>query len=207
MGFLEWLYPRRCLGCGRQGKYFCGRCVKTIDFSDECFNNHLSLFCYRGIIREAVKKLKFHWLKDVMVEFKPLIGRALDKKLNQPNTELFRKFLKLKPAVQPLPLFWFRRNWRGYNQAALIARIVAETLNLKLIDCLKRVKLTAPQSRLDRRRRLTNVRQIFQVKPVVLPPAVLLVDDVWTTGATLTEAMKALQAAGVKNVWGLTLAR
>ncbi len=201
------IYPKKCLGCGRVGKYFCDECLQTVELSDECFNNHLSLFCYRGLIREAIKQLKFRFLKDIAVELRPLIESGLKRKLTQPNTELFKEFLALKPAVQPLPLHWFRQNRRGFNQAEMIAKIVAKKLKLKLVDRLERTKLTTPQSRLPREERLTNVKGIFQVRPGRLPKAVLLVDDVWTTGSTMREAVKVFADRGVKEIWGLSLAR
>jgi len=207
MSFWDLIYPKKCLGCNKFGKYFCDQCLKTVDLSDECFNNHLSLFCYRGLIREAIKQLKFKFLKDVEVELQPLIQSGLRRKLSQPNTELFREFLALKPKVQSLPLFWFRKNRRGFNQAELIGKVICRQWKLKPADCLERVKLTKPQSRLPRSKRLTNVRGIFKVKPGRLPAAVLLVDDVWTTGATMQEAMKVLRENGVKEIWGLSLAR
>lgn len=215
MGLVDWIYPKKCLGCGQAGKYFCDKCVKTIDLSDEpaspnrgeCFNNHLSLFCYRGLIREAVKQLKFKFLKDMETELALLIGRGLRLKLTQANTEEFQEFLKLKPRVQPLPLYWFRRNRRGFNQAEVIAKIAAKALKLKLTDCLIRIKLTTPQSRLPREERLKNVAGIFTVRQKRLPKAILLIDDVWTTGATMREAMQVLCQRGAKQIWGLTLAR
>lgn len=201
------IYPKKCLGCNKPGKYFCDACLKTVEISDECFNNHISLFCYRGLIREMVKQLKFRFLKDMEEEMKLLIESGLRRKLTQPNTELFQEFLTIKPRVQPLPLFWYRQNWRGFNQAELIAKIVAKKLKLKLANYLERTKLTTPQSRLPREKRLTNVTGIFRVKAKRLPKAILLIDDVWTTGATMREAMTVLQENGVKEIWGLSLAR
>lgn len=207
MGFWDWVYPKKCLGCGRVGQYFCEQCLKEVELSEECLNNHLSLFCYGGIIREAVKQLKFKSLKDIEAELVPLIERGIRLKLTQANTDEFREFLNLSPRVQPLPLYWFRHNRRGFNQAEIIGRIVAKNLKLKLADCLVRTKLTTPQSRLPRKERLTNVSGIFAVKRKRLPKAILLIDDVWTTGATMREAMAVLRERDVRQVWGLTLAR
>ena len=204
---MDFIYPKKCLGCGRVGQYFCESCLATIELNDECFNNHLSLFCYRGLIRETIKQLKFRFLKDIEGELKPLIESGLRRKLTQPNTDLFREFLALKPVVQPLPLHWFRQNRRGFNQAELIGQIISRQLRLKLIDRLERVKLTTPQSRLAREKRLTNVSGVFSVKPGRLPRAILLVDDVWTTGSTMREAVKVLKEKGVGEIWGLSLAR
>lgn len=207
MSFWDLIYPKKCLGCGRAGKYFCEQCLEKIDLSDECFNDHLSLFCYRGLIRETIKQLKFKFLKDIEGELQLLIQSGLRRKLTQPNTELFQEFLTLKPQVQPLPLFWFRKNRRGFNQAELIGKIICRQLKLKPVDCLERIKLTKPQSRLPREKRLANIKNVFKVRPGRLPRAILLVDDVWTTGATMREAVKVLRERGVKEVWELSLAR
>ncbi|MBU2052172.1 hypothetical protein KKH13_03140 [Patescibacteria group bacterium] len=207
MSLWDIVYPKKCLGCNKSGKYFCEQCLKTVAISDECFNNHLSLFCYRGLIRETVKQLKFKFLKDIEGELQALVKSGLKRQLKAPNTELFREFLQLKPLVQPLPLFWFRQNWRGFNQAELIAKTISRSLKLELTDKLGRIKTGQPQSRLLRSQRLTNVKGVFRVKTGRLPKAILLVDDVWTTGATMTEAMTVFKKAGVSSIWGLSLAR
>lgn len=199
MTLLDFLYPKKCLGCGKTGKYFCEECLKTVKLNDQAALNGTSLFQYQGIIKAAIQALKYQFLRNIETE----LGELIDKGMTEGE---LKEFLKLKPEVQPMPLYWRRQNWRGFNQAEIIAKVLAKKFNLKLTDCLERVKQTKPQAELKRRERLTNVANIFKVKARPAG-AVLVVDDVWTTGATMEEAIKTLRRAGVKQVWGLTLAR
>lgn len=199
MSLLDFLYPKKCLGCGKNGKYFCDECLKTVKLNDQAALNGTSLFRYEGIIKQAILALKYQFLRNIETELGELIDRGIVE-------EELKEFLELKPLVQPIPLHWRRKNWRGFNQAEVIAKVLAKKFNLKLVDCLERVKQTKPQADLKRKERLANVENIFKVK-VKPSGAVLIVDDVWTTGATMNEAIKTLQKGGVKKVWGLTLAR
>lgn len=199
MVFLDFLYPKKCLGCKKSGKYFCDACLKTVKLNDQAALNGTSLFQYTGIIKAAVQTLKYQFLRNIETELGELIDRGMVE-------EELKEFLQLKPLVQPMPLYWRRQNWRGFNQAEIIAKILAKKFNLNLVDCLERIKQTKPQADLKRKERLANVKNIFKVKAKPAG-AVLVVDDVWTTGATMEEAIRTLRRAGVKQVWGLTLAR
>ncbi len=200
MGWWEIIFPKKCLECKKPGKYFCEDCRKTIRKNDQADLNGTSLFKYQGIIKTAVKALKYQFLTDIKTELSGLMDKELEDK------ELL-EFIKLKPGIQAMPLFWQRENWRGFNQAEILANIVAQKFNLRLVDGLERVKETKPQAELTRKERLKNMKGIFKVKVGKLPKAVLLVDDVWTTGATMREAVGMLKKGGVKRVWSLTLAR
>lgn len=200
MSFLDFIFPKKCLSCGKKGQYFCDLCRKTIKKNDQIALDGTSLFKYQGIIKEAVKALKYQFLTDMETEIGELMNKALED-------EDLLWFLQAKPGIQPMPLFWQRENWRGFNQAKILAKIVAKKFNLPIIDSLERIRQVKPQADLSRKERLENVKNIFKVKPGELSEAILLVDDVWTTGATMNEAIKTLKKAGVKKVWGLTLAR
>ena len=199
MGFWDLVYPKKCLGCGKAGKYFCDDCLRTVKLNDQAALNGTSLFQYQGIIKVAIQALKYQFLRNIEGELGELIDRGIVE-------EELKEFLELKPWVQPMPLYWRRKNWRGFNQAEVIAKVLAKKFNLNLVDCLERIKQTKPQAELKRKERLANVANIFKVKAKPAG-AVLIVDDVWTTGATMEEAIKTLRRAGVKQVWGLTLAR
>lgn len=199
MVLLDFLYPRKCLGCNKNGKYFCDECLKTVKLNDQAALDGTSLFQYQGIIKAAIQTLKYQFLRNIEGELGGLIERGIVE-------EELKEFLQLKPLVQPIPLHWRRQNWRGFNQAEIIAKVLAKKFNLNLVDCLERIKQTKPQAELKRKERLTNVNNIFKVRSKP-EGAVLVVDDVWTTGATMNEAIKTLQKGGVKKVWGLTLAR
>ena len=100
-------------------------------------------------------------------------------------------------TVIPVPLHWMRRWRRGYNQAEVIAEELARELGARLCaDALRRVRRTRTQTRLDAESRLQNVQHVFQVhKPPLEARHILLVDDTFTTGATLATCYQALREA------------
>jgi ComF family protein len=112
-------------------------------------------------------------------------------------------------GVVPVPLSSRRLRERGYNQAGLLARGFAELAGLRYMpDGVTRLRHTASQVGLTAEQRRANVAGAFEGRPrVVAGHAVILVDDVRTTGATLEACAEALRAAGAASVWGLTLAR
>ncbi len=111
-------------------------------------------------------------------------------------------------VVIPVPLHPRRLRWRGYNQSLELAVPVARALNAPALPkALERVRDTVPQSRLSGTERLSNLAGAFKADPeAVAEKRVLLVDDVSTTGSTLRECSKALNAAGAKAVDVLVLA-
>jgi ComF family protein len=111
--------------------------------------------------------------------------------------------------IVPVPLHPSRLRERGYNQAALLARELSAYVAGDVVeDCLIRTKATIPQVGLRAQERRANVRDAFRcVSDSLSGKRVLLVDDVFTTGATLESAGAALRGAGVFSVWAYTLAR
>jgi ComF family protein len=131
-----------------------------------------------------------------------------------PLGELARRAVRaaglVADLVVPVPLHPARLAERGYNQAALLAAAVARELGAPLASRgLGRTRNTAHQARLDRASRLTNVDGAFQVRAAarVKGRRVVLVDDVATTGATLSACRDALLAAGALSVTALVVAR
>jgi ComF family protein len=112
-------------------------------------------------------------------------------------------------AVTPVPLHWFRAWQRGYNQAAILSRLIANQLQTNYMTPLRRVRYTRQQARMDLTQRQKNVHRAFAVtnRKAVVNQRLLLVDDVFTTGATLAAATTALLNAGAASVAVLTIAR
>jgi len=112
-------------------------------------------------------------------------------------------------GIAPVPLHLFRRRERGYNQAELLARGLAQRVAVPKVDVLRRVTATLPQVGLSDAQRRENVRNAFRcARPEeVAGKRLLLVDDVMTTGATVAGAARALLDAGAERVSVLTLAR
>jgi len=110
----------------------------------------------------------------------------------------------------PLPLFPARRLWRGFNQSEVILKGICRYFNLPFrTGLLKRESWTKEQARLRPGERAENIKNAFVVADAkeTKRKNLVIFDDVWTTGATLMEAAKALKSAGADQVWGLTLCR
>ena len=111
--------------------------------------------------------------------------------------------------VMAMPMHW-RKQWqRGFNQAELLSRPVARRFGLTVATNLRRTRYTNSQAGLSERERRDNLKDSFFVKNArqVAGQRILLVDDVYTTGATLRAAAKSLKDAGAVHVSALTLAR
>ncbi len=110
----------------------------------------------------------------------------------------------------PVPLHSRRKRERGYNQAELIAKVVASHFPDAVLDAqsLVRKKYTEQQAKLRREKRILNMHDVFIWKAKEsCPSQVLLIDDVFTTGSTMQECAKTLKQAGANEVWGLVLGR
>lgn len=224
MNILDFFFPRRCLGCGRIGRYFCDACSKSIHTIKQneaicpmcgglaidgvthprCQTKYgldglISFFRYNGIIRQAIKMLKYRCVSHITSEFVSLVPKLSFASFFVPHSRY---------VLIPVPLHRYRYRERGYNQAEIIGRLLAIRLNIPMaIDILKRTKKTVPQVEMKRREaRLKNMEGVFSVHR--LPPkCVVLFDDVFTTGATMRSAAKTLKRAGAKYIWAVTIAR
>jgi ComF family protein len=192
-------------------EHFCARCRTPfvdsypLDEYDLCtvcrkgsmnFDAVYSFGSYDGPLRKLIHAFKYGRVESLA---KPL-GKLLIRTL--PAGEEF-------DLVMAMPMHWLKRIDRGFNQADLLARPVAKRYGLKLATNLKRSRRTAPQASLDEVERQKNLKDSFAVRRAkqMVGRRILLVDDVFTTGATLRAATETLKAAGAKRVYALTLAR
>jgi len=201
---LDFLFPKQCLECKKEGKYICDTCyskVRPCDFDNR--NNH-SIFKYEGVIRKAIISLKYKFAYDLADELVDCMVVAMNQ-----NSKFL--ILSSKFSLVPIPLYKTRENWRGFNQSELIGEKLTKAMNWKFIpDLLIRNKNTVPQVGLKGSIRRSNLSGVFSVNPdCVLSTSysVLLFDDVYTTGSTINEAKNVLTEAGFKNIKSLTIAR
>jgi ComF family protein len=144
-----------------------------------------------------VLRLKFSRKSALAVSLGDLLAEALRAELPGWTPDL----------LVPVPIHW-RRGWdRGFNQSELLAQRVQRRLGIPAVNALRRTRYTPPQLGLTRGQRATNLQGAFI--PVradrVIGQRVVLVDDVWTTGATLAECAQILIAAGATAVYALTV--
>lgn len=226
MGWLDLIFPKKCVGCGQFGRYVCAQCQVGLWEEDQicpvCARNSrygqkhkychqpwsldgLSCFwAYEAIAKKLITRAKynyfFDYLHELIVESSELIERPEFKELAW--------FIGQNPTVTAVPLHPKRLRERGFNQAEIIAKFLAKIYELRFMNLLVRTKNTEHQVGKPRSERLQNLDGAFTVRShYSLPTTVLLIDDVWTTGATMSECAKTLKQAGVKQVWGLVLAR
>jgi ComF family protein len=145
----------------------------------------------------------------LFLKSQPHLCRRL-RQLLQQTFSTHQEFLQCN-VVMPVPLHRDRERQRGFNQAALIARLLAKAFNLRL-DChtLERVKYTEKHGvGMDAHDRAQSVKNAFQVADAdaILGVSVLIIDDVLTTGSTISEITKTLLKAGAAEVNLLTVAR
>lgn len=186
------------MGCGKFGKFICADCQKTIRFYDKSIFQEIPgvddafvLAHYDGIIRRAIKEIKYRGTFGICQE----LGELIQKN--------FRGKFAFDYLV-PIPLAPKRLADRGFNQAEKLAK------NLKLapvLNCLVRTRETKPQFDLKFKERKENVRNAFAATCNCDTMNLCLVDDVATTGATISECAKALKQAGAAKVYTICVAR
>ena len=225
------LYPATCTICGknlRAGTYLCDGCETkamriVAPFCDKCsepfegsitsafscancahrtiyFDAAVAAYRSRGIVREIIHEFKYAR----QMHLRHIIGRWLcaaldDERLREVSFDL----------IVPVPLHPARERERGFNQARLLAESLSAEISLPSRLVLERVRYTTTQTALDRSERMENLHNAFRLRKNadVRGLRVLLIDDVLTTGSTLSECARVLKRAGAISVHAATAAR
>jgi predicted amidophosphoribosyltransferase len=193
---LDALFPLVCPGCGRTGDPVCARCARELHPAPPAptpagLDGWWSAFAYEGVAREVVARVKYRGTRASLRWLAAAVVDALGD--HPPDLDL----------VTWAPTSRDRRRARGFDPAELLARSVARHLGARCLGLLER-RPGPPQTGLsgaDRRRGPQHVARAS------VPPTVLVVDDVTTTGATLAAAAGALRLAGAGQVFAATAAR
>ena len=219
---LDLLFPRYCVGCGKEGAFICLSCCRALPritppICPRCGRPQLSgILCpdcvgwqaaidgirspfrFEGVMREAIHQLKYQNLRALAV----------------PLAEMLGEYLNASPldvdVLVPVPLHQKRLRERGYNQARLLAQELGKLINIPVIDdVLIRQRHTPPQARTATvAERKLNIADSFTCLDDRLRSGkVLLLDDVATSGATLDACATVLKSNGAASVWGLVMAR
>jgi ComF family protein len=216
------LFPTRCVGCHRRGPALCPTCREGLPrlrppLCPRCSRPERSGTHCRAC-RSAPPELAAVRAPCAYADAAGLAVRRLkyaqERHLASDLGALLCETLAARPLavdlVVPVPLDAARFRQRGYNQAALLAEPVAQSLGVPLVaGALERTRPTRPQVELPARERRANVRGAFACPnpDAVAGRRILLVDDVMTTGATLEACAAGLVAAGADRVYGLVVAR
>lgn len=217
MGIEDILFPKRCYGCGRAGSYICEDCAGKIEerppICPECEKNSIDGWVhgrcrrsqgmdrliaprrYKGVIQKALKSVKYRAAWDVIERVAEVAWSGLPLELTS------------EWVVMGVPMYERKKKARGFNQAEMLGRRFAEKYGVEYIDGLERVRETRSQYGLSLKDRKENLKGAIRVKEGNVQEKVIVVDDVWTTGATMRECAKVLKRRGVNEVWGAVAGR
>jgi len=222
---LDGLFPIRCLGCGKFDEWICTDCHSTLPILTQqhcpickkhvtingivCPKCHettkdsfdgvfVASYYHDKLLKKSIHYYKYRFVRNLSEPLSLLLAQAL-----QNST------LSAPDIIIPVPLHKRRHRWRGFNQANDLA--LALNLQISVItDILVRVRYTVPQVRMkNKNKRQENLNNAFALKDSsqIIGKDILLIDDVMTTGVTLTECARVLKSAGAKTVFCLVLAR
>lgn len=202
---VDLIFPRTCVGCGTSGKYLCEICKQKVEIIGADYKNikiegRVGLFKYHGVIKDLIALLKFEFVSDVKTE----IGEMIAKQLRENYPNILEYWQKENFVIIPVPLHWRRENWRGYNQAEIIANEVGKIINLEVNSKLIiRYKNTKKQVTSNKMERTINIKDAFKIIGKI-PKNIILFDDVWTTGNTIKNIIKIIPKN--RKIWVLSLA-
>ena len=160
------------------------------------FTHNRALFAYEDLVRDLIRDIKFRQRKHIAEGLGRLWG------------ELAAKQIPAGTMLVPLPMHKKKRRKRGFDQAEILAKALSAATGAIYTPILERTQNTPPQSGLHPRQRAENVRGAFRIKPDhnANGQNYILIDDIYTTGASLNECARVLKAGGAAEVSAMTLA-
>ncbi len=208
---LDLLFPKFCLNCQKEGDYLCEDCQATLEISgfhqryptSRLTDLYFALNYQKPLIQNIIKLFKYEpFVKDLSKILSSLIIYHFQLLDNKPN---FSDYVLI-----PLPLGKNRLKWRGFNQAEEIGKELSKFLKIPLLNnVLIKIKETLPQVELVGEARKENIKGVFlsNNENLIKNRKILLIDDVYTTGATMEEAAQVLKTAKAKEIIGIVVAR
>ena len=192
------LFPQKCLGCKKENEILCSDCLLKINRPDTPYLNgiHIASNYQDAVLKKALWMLKYQGVKQLAKPLAELIRERIWKKLETENW-----------LVVPVPLSKNKLRHRGYNQAEMIARELSYNVRADIL--FKKFHTKSQVEVKNKEERLANIIGSFEVRnpETIRGKKIILIDDVFTTGATLREAKKVLKQAGAKKVVGIVVAR
>lgn len=234
MGVLDIIFPKYCVNCKKFGDFLCPDCFSRLSFNTKniclvcglpsydglthpgCRRKYAVDGSFTGIVFNSIsKKLIYQFkYKPYLTGLKNFLGDLLYESLIQ-----YEEFNKILSQVEkdterivfvPIPLHSKKLKKRGYNQAEILAKILAKKFDSHVSNCLIRTRETRSQVGLNKSERQENIKGAFDFKNNSADfknTRVVLVDDVLTTGATFSDAASVLKHHGAGEVWAVAFAK
>lgn len=228
----DMIFPVRCPVCDKPVPYYerkegiCGNCRKKLpiilnnrcykcgrsigkeeqELCQDCrtkgkvhfYTRGLSLCSYNDIMRESIYRMKYGGRKEYADAYGRLMAKQFCGAVKRAGVD----------GIIPVPLHPKRKNQRGYNQAAVLARAFGEEAGIKVYeDYVARIIHTPPMKSLSAQERQNNLKRAFKIgQNDVKLKVTIVIDDIYTTGSTIDAVAKVLIEAGVLRVYFITLA-
>lgn len=230
------IYPPVCAFCGKlDNNYLCENCkkevkklekthIKKYNVKNIYYDEHIYVFKYEDFIRNKILNYKF---SEKSYYYKTFVKILL-------NNKKICEILKSYDIIVPVPIHNKRRKERGYNQTELIAKEIVKELkqkehlnnwqkqrtsysnkSLQYLDVLHKKINTKPQSTLNKKNRIENTKNVYELKNRTKPDDIkllenkniLIFDDIYTTGSTVNECAKVIEKFNVNKIGILTIAK
>jgi len=228
---LSIFFPKRCVNCKRFGKYICDECFTRISFAsfskcivcmkpsisglthNRCLKRYsvdgmFAALEYKSVVKKAIYNYKY---EPYIYKLSEIFTRLMYESFIQNEVLMSSLTASDNVWITCVPLHRKRLNKRGYNQSVLLGKKIALKFGLPFSSrLLSRIRDTKPQFKLKKKERAQNILGAFELNPKLAGKTkgktVFLVDDVFTSGATIRECGKVLKKSGAKKVYGLALA-
>ena len=196
---LDIIYPydNKCIICGVEGFLgICSKCkseIKRVHQQEEI----MAYGYYGGVLKKLILNLKYH--KSFIA------GKVLADLLCQ---IIIEKKLSID-CICYVPISKDSLKKRGFNQCSVLAKNISSILDIPVIDCFVKVKETKEQKLLGKEERMKNILDAFEIKnkEKLFKKNILLIDDVYTTGATINECKKNIEKCNINKIYLLTIAK
>lgn len=201
------LFPDKCLLCGKllrkPDQFICRYCaIDAPDATDmkkriPMLSGTFALWYYEGHVRQSLLRFKFRRRRSYALSYGWILAQELQ--------DIYKRY----DLITWVPVSRRRKLKRGFDQVELIAHALCKELQVTPVACLKKIRHNPPQSSMaTAARRRANVLGVYKVPnpELVAGKRILLLDDIITTGATISECAKMLMAAGAKEVYGVAIA-
>lgn len=221
--FLDWVFPRICLGCGTvEGVLLCRKCLSSLARTPaqrchvcktpqpsgapcaSCRQKTALDYVFvathdsKRIVRKLIHFFKYRFVSELASPLSGLMLSAFTKQIL--TTEDL--------VLVPVPLHPQRERWRGFNQSFVLAQAIGNIADLEIAShALRRIRKTHPQATLSRENRLRNLHKAFSCTAIPPHKEIMLIDDVATTGTTLEECARLLKKNGAHRVGALVISR